>query len=100
MSEPWANMRRIEGPSIYQTQPDPRDVTIAALRAEVERLREALEETTELLAGWCKAIDDKGTSWDDWDEYYKEACYEPNQYSPNRGVIARARAALAEKEPT
>ena len=66
---------------------DPRD-------AEIERLRKALEETTGLLKDWCDCIATNGTAWDDWDECYKAACYEPNQYNPNRGVIARARAAL------
>lgn len=28
-----------------------------------------------LLANWCHDIDKNGTSWDDWDENYKEAAY-------------------------
>lgn len=30
-----------------------------------------------LLAEWCHAIHTKGTSWDDWDEHYKNASYRP-----------------------
>lgn len=27
------------------------------------------------LAEWCLAIEQRGTSWDDWDECYKDSCY-------------------------
>ncbi len=28
-----------------------------------------------MLAEWCVAVDENGSSWDDWDEYYKDAMY-------------------------
>lgn len=31
-----------------------------------------------LLAKWCHAVDTKGSGWDDWDEYYKDAAYRPS----------------------
>lgn len=43
-----------------------------------------------MLAGWCIAVRENGTSWDDWDEWYKDASYRP---SPIR---ARLDAAIEE----
>ena len=28
-----------------------------------------------MLADWVAAVDLNGTSWDDWDEFYKDAAY-------------------------
>jgi hypothetical protein len=36
-----------------------------------------LDAAIDLLAGWCDAVKNKGTGWDDWDEWYKDACYRP-----------------------
>ena len=33
------------------------------------------ETSIYLLANWCYDIDKNGTSWDDWDENYKDASY-------------------------
>ncbi len=55
---------------------------IATLRADLARVtaekREALagrDIAVEMLAGWCAAVDQNGTGWDDWDEHYKDAMY-------------------------
>jgi hypothetical protein len=37
--------------------------------------KEKLDLTLQMLAEWCVAVDINGTSWDDWDEYYKDAMY-------------------------
>lgn len=39
--------------------------------------KEKLDVALRMLAGWCVAVDENGTSWDDWDEYYKDAMYRP-----------------------
>lgn len=31
----------------------------------------------QMLAEWVVAVEINGTSWDDWDEYYKDAAYRP-----------------------
>jgi hypothetical protein len=36
-----------------------------------------LDAALNLLAGWCDAVKNGGTGWDDWDEWYKDACYRP-----------------------
>ena len=36
-----------------------------------------LDAALDLLAGWCDAVKNGGTGWDDWDEWYKDACYRP-----------------------
>lgn len=36
---------------------------------------ELLDSAITMLAEWCVAIEDKGGSWDSWDEYYKDANY-------------------------
>lgn len=40
-----------------------------------EQLQECLRESIKMLAKWCVAVDKNGTSWDDWDEHYKNASY-------------------------
>lgn len=37
--------------------------------------KEKLEVALQMLAEWCVAIELNGTSWDDWDEYYKNAAF-------------------------
>lgn len=36
-----------------------------------------LDAALNLLAGWCDAVENGGTGWDDWDEWYKDSCYRP-----------------------
>ena len=47
------------------------------LQAEVERVREERGIAIGMLSGWCIAVDQNGTGWDDWDEWYKDAAYRP-----------------------
>ena len=35
------------------------------------------DEAIRLLAEWVAQVDGNGTSWDDWDESYKDAAYRP-----------------------
>lgn len=42
------------------------------------QLQQKYNAAISLLAEWCHAIDTRGTSWDDWDEYYKNAAYRPS----------------------
>jgi hypothetical protein len=37
-------------------------------------VEEQLKYAIELLADWCEGVDN-GSSWDYWDNYYKEARY-------------------------
>lgn len=41
-------------------------------------MEEELKILAEFIRNWCEAIDKNGTSWDDWDEYYKDAYYRDN----------------------
>ena len=63
---------------------EPQDTTEAAggrsdstevLATEIEVLRNDLNTALWMLAEWCVAVDENGTGWDDWDEYYKDAMY-------------------------
>lgn len=40
-----------------------------------------LEEAIRLLAYWIHCVKNKGTSWDNWDEAYKDAAFKPTQTS-------------------
>lgn len=42
---------------------------------EIEVLRNDLTVALQMLADWCVAVEENGTEWDDWDEYYKDAMY-------------------------
>lgn len=46
--------------------------------AEVEALKADRDCAIGMLAEWCIAVDEGGSSWDYWDEYYKNAMYRPN----------------------
>jgi hypothetical protein len=47
--------------------------------------KEALEYALNMLAHWICSVEYNGTSWDDWDEAFKEAAYRD---SPIRHLIA------------
>jgi hypothetical protein len=47
------------------------------LRKENEQLRLQRDDAIKMLAEWCVAVSENGASWDDWDEYYKNAMYRP-----------------------
>ncbi len=44
---------------------------------EIEKLTLERDLAIQMLAGWCVAVSENGTGWDDWDEYYKDAMYRP-----------------------
>lgn len=39
------------------------------LAAENAELRTKLDAAVQMLAGWCRAVAENGTGWDDWDEH-------------------------------
>lgn len=51
--------------------------TNACYEARIERLRQQRDEAIAMLADWCVRVDKQGTSWDDWDEAYKNAASRP-----------------------
>ncbi len=54
-----------------------------------------LDASLDLLAGWCDAVKNGGTGWDDWDGWYKDACYRPG---PLRELIDARIAKIAADE--
>lgn len=38
-------------------------------------LAKALEDIMRYTQEWCDAIENNGTSWDDWDDHYKHFAY-------------------------
>lgn len=64
------------------------DVVSNDFARKLERER---DEAIALLAGWCDAVKNNGTGWDDWDEWYKDACYRPG---PLRELIDAKMEAL------
>lgn len=83
-----------------QTQLDLDGVMVGVSRqavAEVLALHDetltALEAAAAHLVGWCERIAEGRTSWDDWDEFYKDAHYEQTQTRP--GLNNRLLAAIA-----
>lgn len=61
---------------------------IVGLEARNKELEDKLSIAIKMLAEWCIAVEDVGTSWDDWDEHYKNANYRP---SPLREMIDKAK---------
>jgi len=47
------------------------------LHARIAELERERDIAITYLAEWCVAVDENGTGWDDWDEYYKDAMYRP-----------------------
>ena len=56
--------------------------------------QEQLDAAVTLLAEWCVAVEDKGSSWDDWDTYYKDANYRPG---PLRELIDAKKVSVRDK---
>ena len=50
---------------------------IADLEREKGELQKDKASAITMLAEWCAAIDDNGGSWDEWDEFYKNASFRP-----------------------
>lgn len=59
-----------------------------ALRVNLEKATKALENAISGIEAWCKAIQENGTGWDDWDEHYKDFAY--------RGGLDDMQSVLAE----
>ena len=51
---------------------------IDTLQKTVAVLTKQRDEAIKHLAAWGVAIDVKGGSWDDWDEYYKDVMHREN----------------------
>lgn len=64
------------------------------LMGEIDRLTQQRDVALKHIAGWCAAIEQNGSSWDDWDEYYKDACRDdalPDIRAELKKAIAKAR---------
>lgn len=70
-------------------------VYFSEAQARISELEVALRMAEENLTGWCDAIDNNGTGWDDWDEWFKDAKYERNGKPSVLSVIHSA----LEKQP-
>lgn len=57
---------------------------------------EQFQAAITLLAEWVLCVDKVGTSWDDWDECYKDAAYRPG---PLRELIDAEKARLLANPP-
>ena len=53
----------------------------------IHEITEQRDLAIELLAKWCVSIDQNGSGWDDWDEYYKDAVY---REGPLRDLLDKA----------
>ena len=59
---------------------------------DTKELTAQRDKAIEMLADWCVAVDEKGTGWDDWDEFYKDAMYRPGPLRELLDIaIAKAR---------
>lgn len=67
---------------------------VLAPETEIEVLRNDLDTALCMLADWCVAVDENGTGWDDWDEYYKDAMY---REGPLRAQLDKAIAEARER---
>lgn len=64
----------------------------------VDALKAQRDVAIKHIAEWCVAIQQNGAGWDDWDEYYKKACFRDNALPEIRSAlneaIAKARGDL------
>jgi hypothetical protein len=51
---------------------------------EIAELKAQRDLAISMLVAWCVAVDENGSGWDNWDEYYKDAMYRP---SPLRELL-------------
>ena len=65
-------------------------------QAEIARLTNQRDVAIKHIAEWCVAIQQNGTSWDDWDEYYKKACCRDNALPEIRSALNAAIATAKE----
>lgn len=69
---------------------------LSEVRAELARVQGERDLALEMLAEWCVVVEMNGSSWDDWDEHYKDAAYRDG---PLRQLLDKAlTAARAMKE--
>ena len=62
--------------SLYEITGDIKDInTVLVQRDRLEKAEKYAAVAIGMLADWCVAVDQNGTSWDDWDEHYKDAMY-------------------------
>lgn len=62
-------------------------ISVPSNMSEQLTVEEERDLAIKMLAEWCVAIDETGASWDDWDEYYKNALY---RESPIRELLDKA----------
>jgi hypothetical protein len=63
-------------------------------------LEKKYELALEMLATWVNMVKYNGTSWDDWDEGYKDACYRPSPIREDLDkAIAESKRTIWEYEP-
>lgn len=60
------------------------------LRAELELVRQQRDVAIEHIAAWCVAIDVNGGSWDEWDDYYKDALHRKTELPEIRELLEAA----------
>jgi hypothetical protein len=55
--------------------------------SDLEKLTRQRDAAIKHIAEWCVAIDENGSGWDDWDDYYKDAMYRNNALPEIRGLL-------------
>jgi hypothetical protein len=63
---------------------------IDRLAAEVEKIGNQRDVAVAHIAAWCVAIEQNGTGWDDWDEFYKDAVYRESSLPEIRRLLTQA----------
>lgn len=56
----------------------------------IESLRRQRNVAVNHLAEWCAAIDVRGSDWDDWDEFYKDAACREHKLPEIRELLSAA----------
>ena len=75
------------------------DEQVTISRSEYEQLHQDLNTSLDMLAAWCVAVELKGSNWDDWDDYYKNAAYRPGPMRERLdAALAKERARRSEYE--
>ena len=71
------------------------------LMCEIDALKAQRDVAIQHIAEWCVAIQQNGDGWDDWGQYYKDACRDnalhnalPEIRSALNAAIAKARGNL------
>ena len=61
-----------------------------SVHAELILVKSQRDLAIKHIAEWCVAIQENGASWDDWDEYYKNACCRDNALPLIRELLNEA----------